>query len=272
MKTISVAELIEYDYDIKNIFFGYNDNVATPTSHCCLKGERSYSRLFYIKEGGHCFSHSADDEPYLEAQKGSILYIPNDYPYYSKWTLGDRIAFETVHFNIFIDGEEILLSDSISEIIPSPENIYDKLFKQMRTEWENGSPGFRNMCKAKLYELLRHIGVNQKETSAKNKFSSIYPGIVYLENNYFENITVSNLSDMCHVSEKTFSRLFTKYKGISPIKFQMQMRISRAYEMLKSGNYTVNEVADIVGIEDSAYFSRIFKKHTGVSPSSLIPK
>ncbi len=272
MKIVSAIELLEYDYDIKKIFFGYNDNVATPSFHCCKKGECTYSRLFYIKEGGHCFSHKADEEPFLKSQKGSILYIPSDFPYYSKWTLDDRIAYETVHFNIYIDGEEILLDDTIVEIISENENIYAELFAQMRREWTNGTPGFRNMCKAKLYELLQYIGINQKIASVKNKFSSIYPGIIFLENNCFENISVSQLSEMCHVSEKTFNRLFVKYKGIPPMRFQLQMRMNRAYEMLKSGSYTVAEVANAVGISDSAYFSRVFKKYIGIAPSNLIPK
>ncbi len=270
MKVVDTVDLLNCDYDLKNIFFGYSDCTATPSYHFCKKGDRPFSRLFYIKEGGHSFSDAPDETPYITAYAGSILYIPSDFPYYSKWTDGDKIAFESIHFNVVIDGEEVVLSDNIIEIVSEQDNILNEVFAQLRREWASGLPGFESMCKAKLYELLRYIGMKEMKALVKSKFQSIYKGILYLENNYLKNISVAELADMCHVSEKTFSRLFVKYKGISPIKYQYQMRMKRACEILKTGGYSVSETANIVGFDDPAYFSRRFKQYVGVNPSSLI--
>jgi transcriptional regulator GlxA family with amidase domain len=58
---------------------------------------------------------------------------------------------------------------------------------------------------------------------------------------------------------------------MSPIKYRNMLRLNKALEILKSGEYSVIETAMIVGFDDPAYFSRIFKDQFGNSPSYFIP-
>ena len=57
--------------------------------------------------------------------------------------------------------------------------------------------------------------------------------------------------------------------GIRPINYLIQYRLEQAIELLKDGDYTVQEVSSLVGYSDPLYFSRIFKKHVGYSPSQV---
>ena len=92
---------------------------------------------------------------------------------------------------------------------------------------------------------------------------------MYIENNYLENTHVSELAKMCHVSEGTFRRLFMEYKGETPVKYRNKLRIKKAFELLKSGEYTVAEAAEAAAIPDAAYFSKLFKKFMGFNPSEI---
>ena len=61
--------------------------------------------------------------------------------------------------------------------------------------------------------------------------------------------------------------MFKLYAGITPKQFILQKRISNAEMLLQNRHYNINEISQIVGYENPLYFSRIFQKIKGVSPS-----
>ena len=80
-------------------------------------------------------------------------------------------------------------------------------------------------------------------------------------------LTMAELAQMCGVSETYFRRIFLNAKGCSPIDYINNLKLSRAKELLGSGMYSISEVAEQSGFHDESYFSRFFKKQTGVAPS-----
>jgi len=58
-----------------------------------------------------------------------------------------------------------------------------------------------------------------------------------------------------------------KQIGITPMKYILSIRISNAQHLLETTSYHVNEIADIIGYDDPLYFSRLFRKQVGFSPS-----
>ena len=60
---------------------------------------------------------------------------------------------------------------------------------------------------------------------------------------------------------------FKKINKVTPAQYLINLRITNAVELLIGSNKNITEIANAVGIEDSLYFSRLFKRHTGVSPS-----
>ena len=64
-----------------------------------------------------------------------------------------------------------------------------------------------------------------------------------------------------------FIKKFKEVTGVTPIQYLLNIRLTTAKELLKSKKYNVSEVATAVGYENILYFSRIFTKHIGISPS-----
>jgi hypothetical protein len=62
-------------------------------------------------------------------------------------------------------------------------------------------------------------------------------------------------------------RNFRLYTGITPKQFIMKKRIYNAEMLLQNQHYSINEIARIVGYDNPLYFSRIFQKTKGISPS-----
>ena len=67
-------------------------------------------------------------------------------------------------------------------------------------------------------------------------------------------------------------KLFKKEMGLTPLEYMTQLRMKKAEMMLTAmwrGDYTIAEIGELCGFEDSLYFSRVFKKHFGCSPSAF---
>jgi len=63
--------------------------------------------------------------------------------------------------------------------------------------------------------------------------------------------------------------MFKQYTGIAPVQYQLDLKIRRAREMLVSTDRTIKEIAYDLGFQSIHYFSRLFKKKTGVAPSEI---
>lgn len=90
-----------------------------------------------------------------------------------------------------------------------------------------------------------------------------------------QNISKLDLSSafLCEQLAMSSSKLYRKIKqltDLSPNEFIRTVRLKKSAILLKSKNYNVSEVATMVGFNDPLYFSRVFKKQFGYSPSKLI--
>lgn len=91
---------------------------------------------------------------------------------------------------------------------------------------------------------------------------------VYIEAHYANSgLTLDQVAGEMGISPNYFSSLFKQSTNSSFINYLTKVRIGHAKEMLKTGNYKTYEVAMQCGYENPTYFSTIFKRQTGVSPS-----
>lgn len=89
----------------------------------------------------------------------------------------------------------------------------------------------------------------------------------YLAAHYAEAITLSSLASALCVSVSQLKRVFREQVGQSVIGYLTALRISEAKRLIRQGNLTFTQIAERVGIESIYYFSNLFKKQTGMSPS-----
>lgn len=90
----------------------------------------------------------------------------------------------------------------------------------------------------------------------------------YIVANLAEPVTVGSLAAMARMSPSHFAAQFRQRVGTSPIKFQTQVRMGRARELLDTTARSVESVAAEVGYEDPFYFSRVFRAVHDVSPTA----
>jgi len=99
------------------------------------------------------------------------------------------------------------------------------------------------------------------------QLEAVERAIGYIHTHYAEPLTLEHLARLQGMSARQFSYLFHKNIGMRPIDYVIQYRIRRAREILATaGQQPIGEVAALVGYDDPQYFSRVFKRHTGMSP------
>lgn len=115
-----------------------------------------------------------------------------------------------------------------------------------------------------LQERLEHFA------SGERKKTSLHPGLLravnYIEENFVSDISIPELAAYANVSQSHLNLLFRKHFGCGAVSFIMKMRLEHARELLKNPYAAIAETARASGFEDANYFSRIFRKHYGITP------
>ena len=91
--------------------------------------------------------------------------------------------------------------------------------------------------------------------------------IRYVEDHYQEKIYISELAEKCKISKHQFGRVFKREKGITFREYLVNFRLDKARELLEESQLSVGDVSFAVGFFDHSYFTRMFKRYAGLSPS-----
>ena len=94
-----------------------------------------------------------------------------------------------------------------------------------------------------------------------------YPAQLFVDAHYHERIREEEVAQLCGMNASTFSRSFKKEHAKTFRDYLINFRISRARELLQNPNASVTDIAYIVGFQDPSYFTRIFRRIVGMSPS-----
>lgn len=94
----------------------------------------------------------------------------------------------------------------------------------------------------------------------------------YVDKNYCDDITVSMFSEKYFVSKEYLSKLFKKKHGCGIYEYALNLRMSRAKELLLDRNMQIQQIAERLGYSNSNYFSKAFKNYYELSPSEFREK
>ena len=116
-----------------------------------------------------------------------------------------------------------------------------------------------------LAPLLEEGEVANPESEAAGSFV-VKAAMNYMEQHFFEHITLSQVADHVFVSQWHLSKLINRHMNKNFFDLLNQLRIQKAKELLRDPALKVHEVSDKVGFSDVAHFSKNFKRITGKSP------
>ena len=263
MEYCDFASLADKEFSVR--FLSVNKTKEKPDKvFRCTKNLRKWDRFFYVASGKIRFDFEGKS---FEAAKGSVVYLPYDAAYFSEWQDENDIGYITTEFIMSgTDGERFSLFDEIRIVANDTGSEYMDRFTGLYDVWTRGEFGYKLKSRALFLELLHRLCVDSVKSELRRSYKSIYRAILHLENNYIDNISTDELAKMCGMCQSSFRRLFHEYAGMSPVKYKNALRAKKAAELLATGEYTVGEAAELVGIPDLAYFNRVFRQTYGKNP------
>ncbi|MCF6334295.1 MAG: helix-turn-helix domain-containing protein, partial [Spirochaetales bacterium] len=117
--------------------------------------------------------------------------------------------------------------------------------------------------------IVRRLNEVNKVSDQQSYPRPLIAALAYIRENYQKPLQLSLVADEYGITGSYLSRLFKEHLGTNFIDYLNQLRLKKAITLLESKKYPIKEIAYIVGYQDPNYFSRIFRRHMGISPSDL---
>lgn len=118
-----------------------------------------------------------------------------------------------------------------------------------------------------LMEFLGELFDSSEKYLADDKTAVIEMVLEYIRQNYAEGLNINQVAAHFKMNRRKLAPLFKRHVGMTPSDYLIECRILKAKELLYVCDYSIKQVSECVGYSDSLFFSRAFKKKTGVSPS-----
>lgn len=153
-----------------------------------------------------------------------------------------------------------------NELVDEIQNIVPKIL----TAQTFRTPGWKFYCSgAILYLLSRIIGeIRHDKESSDTVEHKIEQSISYIDQHCSQPLTLKMLADKVMMSPSSYSHHFKAIRKISPVEYLIQCRLQKAM-MLFDRHYEIKQIAKECGFNEQAYFSRMFRKYSGLSPSQF---
>lgn len=128
----------------------------------------------------------------------------------------------------------------------------------------------RQAVDAWAQRVLRRVVEEQNRRVGTGWPEALHRAVAYIDEHFAQPVSLASVAEYCDISPGYLSRAFSEHVGTSFNDYLNSIRLETAQRMLKERNHSVKEIAYAVGYHDPNYFSRIFKKFKGISPSDLV--
>jgi AraC-like DNA-binding protein len=198
----------------------------------------------------------------IHSPQTEVTYIFNDEP----------LSYYWIHFT-GKDARKILEEtglrcDRIYKISERGMNKAIQAFQAIFDEFMLRRPSYASMLSADCHALLVQLyrGAEEAEQGyLRNRFDGC---IRFIHNNSAENISIAMLAKQEMLSVSHFRALFREAFGCSPYEYLMKVRMNKATSYLLESNMRIGEIAALCGFSDQLYFSRLFARRYGISPTA----
>lgn len=226
-------------------------------------------QLLYIASGKAQFF--IDQKERIVTKGNMVLFRPGETQIYNLYA-ADKPETYWVHFTG--SGAEQLLD---YYQMPKGENVfftgtspdYQWLFRQMIQELQLMRVNYDDLLTMNLRHIFLMINRYLKEGKAlgTDMIDVVERATHYFNENYNQPINVEKYAEEHNFTPSWFIQNFKHITKMTPLQYIVSLRLTNAMNLMDNTNYNINQIAAAVGYDNAHYFSRLFKKHTGIAPT-----
>ena len=250
---------------------GYYRVHTTPVIETPHPEGRNDYQLLYIAAGKGHFYFKGSKEETIVPKGNMILFRPKEpqvYYYYAE----DKTEVYWVHFTgsqveEFLDHYELPKDENVffTGISPDYPWIYNQIIRELQLQRVNYEELLRILLRHILLTINRYI--KEQAQTGTDIINDMERAAHYFRENYTKNISIEQYAAEHLMSVNWFILSFKNVMKMTPMQYILSLRIAAAKGLLENSNKNINEISDAIGYDNPLYFSRLFKKHTGYSPS-----
>ncbi|MDO4165828.1 MAG: AraC family transcriptional regulator [Eubacteriales bacterium] len=228
-----------------------------------------YDQFFYNSNGS---GHLEMNGQIYDLPEGSAFFIPAHMPhsYYPdgdvwdvRWMVPDGSALPELYRKFHLEnGGVFMLQD---------ESGLDRILNRMRMQLIE-HPGYGNVLAAGevygfIIEFIYQTALYQREESKDIPYENQILALKeYIGNHFMYPITLDDLCKVVPVTHQHICRIFRETLGLRPMEYVNQVRIEMARQLLIYSDYSIKEVGEKCGFQNTNYFCKMFKKYENVTP------
>ena len=151
--------------------------------------------------------------------------------------------------------------------------LFEEIYSTLKNGYSKNNLDYSITSFFHFLGSLKFIGAYRESTSANQQPRDLAEDAIhFMRENIRKRLTLKDMSDYLEISASHFSLIFQKKTGYSPLNYFNQLKIQEACHYLDFSDQKVNQISMLIGFEDPFYFSRIFAKTMGLSPSEYRSK
>lgn len=208
-------------------------------------------------------------ESFTECTQGSLIIFPPRKRYAYRHTEDGNAEYFFVHFT-GSDAERVLADCSLKmhpavNLINHSETLIPR-FQNMLDAFANHDRLRSREVAALFHQVLIHLS-RRMRTESDGSCRSLYKSVGRILSGYAEDIKIPELAELENLSLSRYNALFRKNMGCSPVEFITETRMTAACELILITDMSIKEIGQTCGYPDPHFFSKVFKKRFGVSPT-----
>lgn len=259
--------------------------------------------LIFVREGICSISYSNKE---YTLQAGDIFFIPKNHSYTRRSINNTMCTMTYIHFSLPTEVEQLdssdlrgIVTDAIrvldNQFINDTPTQSDITYIYLRNKFSLNSPNdlFHQLDKIKLFStkrqlmcgfqssiilcsILSSLSQDTIDLVSTDKIlntpvtvpTNLKKAIRYIRSNYTKKISLDELAAHCNVSKQQLIRYFHSAFQTTPVAYITDYKIARAKDLLfNQPQLTIKEISDELGFNNQHYFTKVFIKSTGESPS-----
>lgn len=239
------------------------------------KGMRGWIINLTVDGTGQVFR---DEKAFTVSPGDLLLFPPEARHFYGRAEQAEKWWHRWIYFQPrafwkpWLDWSSVV--DGVHVLRHRDEDKFSELFR-LFVEVESWSRRADALSVDLAFNRLEHILLScaRQDTDARNKPTVVDERVLSACTLISENLkapfTVQEIADHVCLSPSRLSHLFRAFMGTGVIKWRDAQRVQYAMQILRITNVPIKSLSEMVGYDDPLYFSRVFRKHTGMSPRAF---
>ena len=280
---INVAYVDEENPNLKDLSVplrinncGYYRVHTTPVIETPHPEGRNDYQLLYIAAGKGEFYFKGSKEPTIVTKGNMILFRPGEPQVYYYYAV-DKTEVYWVHFTgwkveEYLERYELPHDENVFYTGVSPD--YPWIYNQMIRELQLQRVNHEDMISLYMHHIFITINryIKERRETKNDTINDIERAAHYFKDNYNKQLSIEQYAKEHLMSVNWFIHSFKSVMKMSPMQYIISLRIAMAKGYLENSTKNIAEISNEVGYENALYFSRLFRKYTGMTPTEYRKK